>query len=227
MSPVSTQTTPPIATSLVEAPNIKSPEVQTTQPTSRACKTEPPKGFVVLKEKIPTLRLQIKYATTDNFTGAILPGYEAADAWLLEEPANALSKVQESLKEKNLGLVIFDAYRPKRASQAMVDWAKETKQQWVLTQGYVASKSTHNTGTTVDLGLIDLTTKQLIDMGTPFDFFGTESHTRSAKGELLENRLLLQRAMKREGFSPYTKEWWHFSYSLPEAAALDMSYQCK
>jgi zinc D-Ala-D-Ala dipeptidase len=227
MSPVSTQASQPTTTSLVEIPTKKSPETPTTQTTAMACRTEPPKGFVVLKDKIPTLQLQIKYATTDNFTGKILPGYEAADAWLLEKPASALAKVQASLKEQNLGLVIFDAYRPKRASKAMVDWAKETKQQWVLTQGYVASKSTHNTGTTVDLGLIDLTTQQRIDMGTAFDYFGIESHTKSAKGEILENRLILQRAMQAEGFVPYAKEWWHFGYSISGAVAIDVVYHCE
>ena len=226
-TPAGALSTQPAATSVVKTPTKNAPEAPATQATTQPCRTVPPKGFVDLQETIPTLQVQIKYATPENFTGKTLPGYETAGAWLLEKPAKALARVQASLQEKNLGLVIFDAYRPKRASAAMVAWAKETKQQWVLTQGYVASKSTHNTGTTVDLGLIDLTTKQLIDMGTAFDFFGTESHTKNATGEALEHRLTLQKAMQAEGFSPYAKEWWHFGYSVSGAVAFDVVYRCQ
>lgn len=211
-----------------QTPKASAPPTKTTTtaPTSTPCRASPPKGFVDLREEIPSLSFQLKYATSENFTGAALPGYGVEGAWLLAKPAAALAKAQASLAEQGLGLVIFDAYRPARASRAMANWAKKTQNGWVLRQGYVASRSAHNTGNTVDLGLIVLSSGELLDMGTAFDFFGKESHTLSASGTFLENRLTLQKAMVAQGFSPYQKEWWHFSFPVKGAPAIDVAYEC-
>lgn len=143
------------------------------------------------------------------------------------EVAEALARVQSSLEPEGLGLLIYDAYRPIRASRAMVEWTRETHQEHLLAKGYIASKSGHNHGNTIDLTLIDLQTGEPLDMGTPYDLFDEASHTGNATGAALENRLRLKAAMQAQGFSPYSKEWWHFSYKLEETSAKDIPYGCE
>lgn len=188
---------------------------------------KPPTGFVSLPALIPSLVLDIRYHTADNFTGAPLPGYGAPGAWMLEEPAQALARVQDSLRSQGLGLLIHDAYRPVRGTLAMVAWAKRTSQEDLLRKGYIATRSGHNHGHTIDLSLIDLKTKQPLDMGTPYDTLSKESHTYNAKGIFLKRRLILLQAMKAQGFRPYTKEWWHFSYKMKtKTRPRDVPYSC-
>lgn len=189
---------------------------------------EPPRGFVDLRQAIPSLRFDIRYHTAGNFTGAPIDGYGAPGAWLLEEPARALAKVQRALSTEGLGLVIFDAYRPRRGTDAMVAWAERTNQTALLDGGYIARRSRHNHGTTVDLGLIELATGRPLDMGTDFDTLSPHSHTRAAKGKALKNRLLLKNAMEKEGFRAYFREWWHFQFSVPGSRPRDVPYgQCE
>jgi D-alanyl-D-alanine dipeptidase len=157
-----------------------------------------------------TIRTDIRYATANNFTGRALPGYESARALMRPAAAQALARVQARLRRDGLGLKVFDAYRPIRATQAMVEWANRSGNTWVLDQGYVARYSGHNRGNTVDLTLVDLRTGDEVDMGTPFDTFSEAAHPANATGRVLENRMRLARAMAAEGFQPYDKEWWHF-----------------
>lgn len=173
----------------------------------------PPDGFTDLSEAIPTLREDIRYAGSNNFTGAPLPGYEAADAWMLTPAAEALAKVQADLEKEGLGLLVYDAYRPVQGTLGMVAWTERTDQTHLLTDGYIAWKSGHNHGHTVDLTLIRLDTGEPLDMGTPFDTFSEASHTANATGEALANRQRLKAAMEAHGFRNYAKEWWH--YRLP------------
>lgn len=180
----------------------------------------PPAGFTDLRG-LPGLAFQIAYATPDNFTGAPLPGYEAAGAWLRDAPAQALVRVAAALSAEGYGLLIYDAYRPERASRAMVAWTEQTHQQHLIAEGYIAARSMHNRGVAVDLTLTRGGVP--VEMGTPFDAFTTESHTRNASGLALENRLRLAGAMKVEGFVPYPTEWWHFQYS-GDAAPIDVPY---
>lgn len=169
--------------------------------------------------------VEVRYATSDNFTGAPLPGYETAGAYLHPEAAAALGRVEARLRAEALGLKVWDAYRPVRATLAMVEWAERTGNEWVLDEGYVARRSGHNRGGTVDLTLIRLDTGAELDMGTPYDEFTERSHTQNATGEVLRNRLRLLRAMEAEGWSNYAKEWWHFSH--PAAYdALDLPLAC-
>jgi D-alanyl-D-alanine dipeptidase len=182
-----------------------------------------PAGWVDLAT-IPNLREHIGYATPDNFTGAVLPGYGAAAAWMLAAPAAALQKVEEDLAPRGLALLVFDAYRPARASRAMVDWARRTNQLQLFADGYIASKSGHNHGHTVDLTLYDLATGEPVDMGTPWDTLNVTANTENATGDALTHRHWLKDAMKARGFRPYSKEWWHFGYTMEDTAPRDVPY---
>jgi D-alanyl-D-alanine dipeptidase len=158
----------------------------------------------------PTIRVDIRYATADNFTGAPLPGYEVPLPLLRPEAARALARVQARLRADGLGLKVFDGYRPVRATLAMVAWAERTGNGWVLDQGYVARESGHNRGATVDLTLVRLDGGGELDMGTAYDVFSEAAHTASATGTVAANRATLVRAMEAEGFANFDKEWWHF-----------------
>jgi zinc D-Ala-D-Ala dipeptidase len=169
----------------------------------------------------PTIMVEAKYATADNFTGAVLPGYEANRALLRREAASALARVQKRARAEGFALKVFDAYRPVRATLAMVDWTERSGQQHLVRNGYIASRSWHNLGLAVDLTLIGGDGREL-DMGTPFDTFSSAAHTANATGEVAANRALLVRLMAAEGFTNYDKEWWHFSYSVPDPLRFDL-----
>lgn len=189
----------------------------------------PPAGWVDLAVHIPGIVLDIRYHTADNFTGAPLPGYGAPGAWMRTTPADALRKVQEILGQRGLGLKVFDAYRPLRGTLGMVAWAKRTGQVHLLDNGYVSRRSGHNRGNTIDLTVIELATGQELDMGTPWDTLSEASHTMSAKGKALENRLILKDTMRPQGFVNYWKEWWHYVYVEPGEKELphrDVPYGC-
>jgi D-alanyl-D-alanine dipeptidase len=177
--------------------------------------------LVDLRSIDSTIRIAARYATADNFTGRPLPGYEARRALLRREAAAALGKVQAHLKPDGLGLLIFDGYRPVRATLAMVQWAEETGRRDLLDQGYIARRSRHNLGLAVDLTLVDLANGTQLDMGTPFDSFDAAAHTANAEGPVLQNRSKLVRAMEAEGFANYDQEWWHFSYPVEGAQPFD------
>ena len=169
-----------------------------------------------------TISVEARYATPGNFTGTVLPGYEANRALLRREAAAALARVQARLRRDGLGLRIYDGYRPVRATLAMVAWAERTGQGWVLEQGYVARRSRHNQGVAVDLTLVDLATGRPLEMGTPFDTFAPAAHTANASGEARENRQRLKRAMEAEGFSNYDQEWWHYIFAVEGAVPFDL-----
>ncbi|HET9466361.1 MAG TPA: M15 family metallopeptidase [Gemmatimonadales bacterium] len=168
-----------------------------------------------------TIKVDARYAGSNNFTGAPLPGYEAPRALLRREAAVALARVQARLRTGGLGLLVFDGYRPVRATLAMVTWAEESGRRDLLDDGYIARRSRHNQGVAVDLTLVDMVSGTQLDMGTPFDTFSDAAHTANAAGRVLQYRRILVRAMASEGFSNYEKEWWHFSYPLPDARPFD------
>ncbi len=173
----------------------------------------------------PAIRLEVRYATTNNFTGAVLPGYERPFALMRPEAAEALARVQARLRRRGFGLKVFDAYRPIRATQAMVTWAQRSGNEWVLDQGYVARQSGHNLGNTVDLTVVRLDDGRELDMGTAFDVFSEAAHTANAAGRVRENRRILLDAMAAEGFANYEKEWWHFRFP-GQYQALDAPLRC-
>jgi len=168
-----------------------------------------------------TIVVDLRYATPNNFTGAPLPGYLANRAYLRREAAASLARVQRDLRSQGLGIKIFDAYRPVRATLAMVDWTERVNRADLLKDGYIASRSRHNLGLAIDLTLIDLATARELEMGTPFDTFSAAAHTANASGEAAANRQKLKAAMEREGFVNYDQEWWHFSFTVPNPLRFD------
>jgi D-alanyl-D-alanine dipeptidase len=178
--------------------------------------------LVDIRSRDSTIRVDARYATSNNFTGKPLPGYDAPRALLRREAAAALARVQSRLRSEGLGLLVYDGYRPVRATLAMVDWAKRTGREDLLHQGYIARRSRHNLGLAVDLTLVELRTGVALDMGTPFDTFAEAAHTANAEGRVRRNRQILVRAMEAEGFSNYDQEWWHFSYLVEGALPFDM-----
>ena len=122
-----------------------------------------------------------------------------------------------------MGLKIFDGYRPVRATQAMVDWARRTGQMHLIEDGYIASRSRHNLGLAVDLTLVDFSVGgREVDMGTPFDTFSEQAHWANASGRTMRYRQLLRQVMEAEGFKQYDQEWWHYSFDVPDPVAFDL-----
>ena len=184
-------------------------------------------GLVDARTFAPSIRLDIRYATRRNFTGAVLPGYCEARAYLRRDAARALGRAQRRLARSGLGLVIFDGYRPARATRAMVRWAERSGNGWVLSQGYVARRSRHNLGAAVDVGLVRASDGRRLGMGTRYDAFTARSHTLNARGAALRNRLRLKRALERHGFANYRREWWHYDFPAPASARrLDIAIGC-
>lgn len=187
--------------------------------------SEMPRGFTYLDQVDPTIQTEVRYATTNNFVGEKVDGYHVKRIILTVAAAEALKKVQADLKKQDLGLKVFDAYRPKQAVNHFVRWARDrrdtrTKKEYypgltkgsLLGGGYISSRSRHSSGSTIDLTLVDQEGKEL-DMGTPFDFFGAASshHSRIPTPEQQELRKTLKEAMSRRGFYSYHKEWWHYT----------------
>jgi len=187
---------------------------------------EPPKGFNYIQDKIPTIKLEIRYHGKNNFIGTPIDGYLAPKAILTTKATLALSQVQEELKSFNLGLKVFDAYRPQKAVDHFVRWGRDlgdTKMKAIyyptvekknlFRDGYIAKKSGHSRGSTVDLTIIDLKSKKELDMGSSFDFFGVVSHVNYEKISTQQraNRMLLNQVMLKHGFKAYAEEWWHFT----------------
>jgi D-alanyl-D-alanine dipeptidase len=192
-------------------------------------KPEPlPKGFVYLDETVPDILTDMRYATTHNFVGDRIDGYLQPRPILTRQAAVALQKAQEELRPFGLGLKLFDAYRPQRAVDHFVRWAKDVtdirmkaefypgvQKENLFRDDYIAAKSGHSRGSTVDVTIVPLgdASARELDMGTGFDFFGPESwpERRDISPDQRAHRMLLQILMKKCGFTPYPKEWWHFT----------------
>ena len=185
-----------------------------------------PAGFVYLSDVAPSIRQEVRYAGTNNFIGKPIDGYDAETIILSKEAATAMLKVQEDLRKANLSLKVYDAYRPQRAVDHFVRWARVESDTLMKTQyypavpknqlfklGFIASKSGHTRGSTVDLTLVDLKTGTECDMGGPYDFFGPLSHHdyEDLSTEQRSNRTFLKSMMSKHGFRAYAKEWWHYT----------------
>jgi D-alanyl-D-alanine dipeptidase len=182
-------------------------------------------AFVPLAQIDPTIRQQIRYAGADNFVGAPIDGYERAVCLLTEPAARALAAVQRDLAAQQLGLLVYDCYRPQRAVDRFLRWAADLGDQRtkaafyprvakseLIARGYIAARSAHSRGSTVDLTLIDAGGAPL-QMGTPFDLFDERSHTASpdVPDAARANRERLRAAMERRGFRNLPVEWWHYT----------------
>jgi D-alanyl-D-alanine dipeptidase len=177
--------------------------------------------LIDVRSSDPTIQTDLRYATANNFTGAPLPGYEAPRALLLPEAAAALSRVQSRLRDRGLGLRVLDAYRPVRASRAMVDWAQRTGNRSLVSKGYIPARSRHNLGASVDVTLVNLATGTEVILTTAFDNFTGTADTVNANTQALRYRKVLVQAMEAEGFSPFGRAWWHFNYPAEGAVPLD------
>ncbi len=156
-----------------------------------------------------TLRLDIRYATKNNFTGRAV--YPEARAFLQRPAAEALVRVSRALRKKGFGLVVFDGYRPWHVTKLFWDLTPEDKKQFVADP---SKGSRHNRGCAVDLTLYDLRTGRQVSMPGEYDEMSERSHINYAGGTPEQRRLrdLLRAAMEAEGFAPYEPEWWHYDY---------------
>lgn len=211
-----------------------------------SCEKESAKGvspadnsqFVNITDVIPDVILEIRYFGTYNFVGTRIDGYEAPTALLTRQAADSLKAVSDDLKRMGFRLKIYDAYRPQKAVDHFVRWAKDVNdtvmkryfysdldKSMLFPQEYIIERSGHTRGSTLDLTLFDMDKEKEADMGGTFDWFGKESHpdfcgnpdtfeyqpSDSLTAEQFNNRMILRRAMMRHGFKPLHTEWWHFT----------------
>lgn len=206
--------------------------------------TEDASNFVVITDVVPDAILEIRYYSTYNFVGARIDGYLEPTALLTRQAADSLKVVSDELKAQGYRLKIYDAYRPQMGVDHFMRWGDDVTdtlmkpyfypdvpRDSLFDLGYIARRSGHSRGSTVDLTLFDMNTEKEVDMGGTFDWFGYESHPdfggnpetseytgvcnspsgRTITAEQFENRMILRRAMLRHGFKPYDEEWWHFT----------------
>ena len=185
-----------------------------------------PSGFVLLADFVPNIIQEIRYYSTYNFIGDRIDGYEEPCAILTKEAARSLKSAAAELNVQGYRMKVFDAYRPARAVKSFVLWGIEDQdirmksyfypdleKQELFARGYIASRSSHSRGSTVDLTLLNMNTGKELDMGSPFDLFSPISHPdcREITEEQFENRMILQKVMIRNGFVSIDCEWWHFT----------------
>ena len=188
--------------------------------------TMDPSGFVLLADYVPSIVQEIRYYSTYNFIGDKIDGYEQPCAIITKEAARALKTVSNELNVQGYRMKVFDCYRPACAVKHFVMWGIEDTdvrmkeyfypdivKQELFSKGYVASKSSHSRGSTIDLTLLDMKTGKEVDMGSPFDMFSEVSHPdyREITDEQYNNRMILRNCMLRNGFEPIDCEWWHFT----------------
>ena len=190
-----------------------------------AAAQERPAVFVDAATVVPGLIVEARYAGAHNFVGRPIDGYEAPRCLLTAPAANALAAVARDVAQQGLVLKVFDCYRPTRAVANFERWARDISdtaakaefypnvdKRTLFRDGYIASRSGHSRGSTVDLTLAHANGREL-DMGTPFDFFSPRSWAAAPdiSAEAKANRALFAAAMRRHGFRPYEREWWHFT----------------
>lgn len=221
-----------------------------TAPQRPAHDPTAPAEFVALSAVDPTIVQEIRYFTVHNFTGARVDGYRAPMCILTRAAAQALHRVQSGLLARGYTLKVYDCYRPQRAVDDFVAWAEDLDDQTMKAEfyprvdktrlfadGYIAAKSGHSRGSTMDLTVVPLPVRPTrpyrpgepltpcygpkderfpdnsLDMGTGFDCFDTLAHTLDPRiqGVQLDNRLLLKNAMEAQGFTNLPEEWWHYT----------------
>ena len=188
-----------------------------------------PEGFVYLDQVVDDIAIELRYYSRDNFVGDTIDGYKANRCIITDKAAKAMQRVQDALASDGLGLKVYDAYRPQQAVDHFVRWAEDLKDTRMkkkyypevdkanlFEQGYIAAKSGHSRGSTVDLTIIYLDGPDAgkeLDMGTNWDFFSPLSWPSSDKvsKQQFKNRMLLQKVMTENGFKPLKEEWWHFT----------------
>ncbi len=186
---------------------------------------EKPDNFVYVTEIIPNIKQDMRYFGSNNFVGRPITGYKKPVCILSSAAAHALLKVQTELNKQNLGLLVYDCYRPQMAVDDFILWSQNSDEKTkslfyphfdkkeLFKRGYIARRSGHTRGSTVDLTIVDLASNQVLDMGTPFDYLDPLSHpdNRDITPEQFKNRMLLRSLMIKHGFMPIRTEWWHFT----------------
>jgi zinc D-Ala-D-Ala dipeptidase len=209
------------------------------------CATQPPtstlpEGFVFLKDIAPSIRQDMRYAGKTNFMGRRVNGYEGAHCILTGAAAQGLKRAQDALARQGMTLVVFDCYRPARAVADFMAWTQtagpvdpvwrpKVPKDRLVPDGYIAARSGHSRGSTVDLGIARLrplaqnsanrqspckrVDRNTVDLGTPFDCFDPASATASLAVSVAAqaNRETLLKAMTDAGFRNYSAEWWHYT----------------
>jgi len=175
---------------------------------------------------IPDLQVELSYYSSHNFVGRIVDGYKANKLILTKETAEALKWVQDELQKQNMCLMVYDGYRPQQAVNHFIRWSKELKdtinkqrfypdidKKDLFGKGYIATRSGHSKGSTVDVTIVNANTNEPLDMGSAYDFFGKESwtHYDSLTVQQKTNRQLLLKVMQRYGFVNFHQEWWHYT----------------
>ena len=183
-------------------------------------------GFTLLSDYVPAIIQEIRYYSTYNFVGDRIDGYEQPCAIMTKEAARAVKAISNKLNVMGYRIKVFDTYRPATAVRHFTLWGvddldlrmkpffyPDLEQQELFRRGYIASKSSHSRGSTIDLTLLDMKTGKEVDMGSPFDYFSEASHPdyKGVTKEQYENRMFLQDMMVRGGFEPIDCEWWHFT----------------
>lgn len=223
----------------------------TASPVRADSEPKAPRGFVALRDVDPTIIEEIRYVTPHNFVGEPVDGYRAPMCIVTAPAAKALHKAQRKLLRQGYSLKVYDCYRPQRAVDHFVRWAEDLDDERMKAEfypqvdksrlfedGYIAEKSGHSRGSTVDLTLVKLPAlptrpyvpgepltacyeaqadrfpDNSVDMGTGFDCFDTLSHTDDPRvtGEQRANRDLLRGTLGAQGFTNLPEEWWHFTY---------------
>jgi len=203
-------TTPPVALPEEDTlPETLAPVAGPQQePTADASwQSLPDSAFVTLSELDSSFVLDVKYATTENFTGKVL--YDCETCLLRKVAAEALIAAQRHFQQEGYAIKIYDCYRPHSVQKMMWEMVPDPR--------YVADPSKgsmHNRGLAVDISLIDLSTGKELEMGSDYDFFGQVSHHAYTKlpDNVIANREYLKNTMAEFGFDPITSEWWHYSY---------------
>lgn len=182
--------------------------------------------FVDVRTLAPDIIVEMRYAGADNFVGRPIAGYEAPVCLLTRDAAAALAAVHEGMRGAGRAIKVYDCYRPTRAVADFAAWARDlgdqrTKAEYypnvekaqLFELGYIADRSGHSRGSTVDVTIIDRASGAEIDMGTPYDLFDPRSwpSDQSVSPEAQANRQALARAMRTYGFTPLQEEWWHFT----------------
>ena len=187
---------------------------------------ERPADFISLTELVPDALLDIRYHSTFNFVGEPIDGYLEPIALITGQAAEALRRVSDTALGQGYRLKIFDAYRPQRAVDHFARWAEDVEdvrmkpyfypdvdKRALFREGYIARRSGHSRGSTVDLTLFSMRAGRDVDMGGACDYFGDLSHP-DHPGVMPEQhaaRMLLRQWMTNQGFRPLSTEWWHFT----------------
>ena len=187
-------------------------------------------NFVSIQNKISNLKLDIRYYGDYNFVGTRIDGYKKPLALLTMPAFVCLYEANKEFEKLGYGILVYDAYRPVKAVEHFKRWAKDVddikmKKEFypdvnkkdLFALDYIAEKSSHSRGSTIDLTLYDLISEEVLDMGTPFDFFSETSHsdyTETLTSKQIKNRKLLKDTMVKHGFSPLYSEWWHFTMKI-------------